>query len=136
MGQFQGAAAAPEIWTFPIPGAEAPIPPGTVAVASRTSPYLLGTPPSQKRLVEGRWGYTASMTAEARQLLKQALALDEKDRASLAGMLIESLHAEADPGAEAAWDAEIRRRVEDLDSGKVETIPWPEVRQRLFRDLD
>lgn len=76
------------------------------------------------------------MTPEARQLLKQALALGEKDRASLAGVLIESLHGEVDPDAEEVWDAEIRRRVEELDSGKVETIPWSEVRQRLFRDFD
>jgi hypothetical protein len=33
---------------------------------------------------------------------------------------------------EEAWDAEIRRRVEELDSGAVETIPWKEVRERLF----
>ena len=86
--------------------------------------------------MEGRWRYTGSMTPEARQLLKQALALDEKDRASMAGVLIESLHGEVDPDAEEAWDAEIRRRVEELESGKVETIPWSEVRQRLFRDFD
>ncbi|HET9229003.1 MAG TPA: addiction module protein [Thermoanaerobaculia bacterium] len=76
------------------------------------------------------------MTPEARHLLKQALALDEKDRASVAGILIESLHGEVDPDAEEAWDAEIRRRVDELDSGKVETIPWSEVRQRLFRGFD
>ena len=81
-------------------------------------------------------GYTGSMTPEARQLLKQALALDEKDRASVAGVLIESLHGEVDPDAEEAWNAEIQRRVEELDSGKVETIPWSEVRQRLFRGFD
>jgi len=64
-------------------------------------------------------------------LLEQALALDEKDRSSMAGLLIESLHGEADSDAERAWDAEVRRRVEELESGKVETIPWSEVRQRL-----
>ena len=89
-----------------------------------------------ERRVEGRRGYTGSMTPEARQLLKQALALDEKDRASMAGALLESLHGEVDQDAEEAWDAEIRRRIEDLDSGRVETIPWSEVKQRLFRDFD
>jgi hypothetical protein len=37
-----------------------------------------------------------------------------------------------EPGVGEAWDAEIRRRVEELDSGAVETIPWKEVRERLF----
>jgi hypothetical protein len=27
---------------------------------------------------------------------------------------------------------EIERRVTELDSGTVSTVPWPEVRQRLF----
>lgn len=76
------------------------------------------------------------MTPEARQLIKQALALDEKDRASMAGVLIESLRGEVDPDADEAWDVEIRRRVEELDSGSVETIPWSEVRQQLFRGFD
>jgi putative addiction module component (TIGR02574 family) len=76
------------------------------------------------------------MTPTAQQLLKQALSLDEKDRASVAGVLIESLHGEVDLDAEEAWNAEIRRRVEELESGMVQTIPWSEVRQRLFRGFD
>ena len=70
------------------------------------------------------------------EVLKQALTLDQKGRASVAGALIESLHEEADPDAEEAWDAEIRRRVEELDSGAVEGIPWSEVRKHLFRGFE
>ena len=76
------------------------------------------------------------MSPTAEELLKQALNLGERDRASVAGALIESLHQEVDPGTEEAWDAEIRRRVEELDSGAVETIPWSEVRARLFRGFE
>jgi putative addiction module component (TIGR02574 family) len=76
------------------------------------------------------------MTSTAQQLLKQALALDEKDRASVAGVLIESLHGEVDLDAEEAWNVEIQRRVEELESGTVQTIPWSEVRQRLFSGFD
>jgi putative addiction module component (TIGR02574 family) len=76
------------------------------------------------------------MSPTAEELLKQALTLDEKDRASVAGALIESLHQEADPDAEEAWDVEIRRRVEELESGAVEAIPWTEVRKRLFRGFE
>ena len=76
------------------------------------------------------------MSPTAEELLKQVLTLGERDRASVAGALIESLHQEVDPDAEEAWDAEIRRRVEELDSGAVETLPWSEVRARLFRGFE
>jgi putative addiction module component (TIGR02574 family) len=63
--------------------------------------------------------------------LEQALALPAKDRTALAEALLVSLdgHAEDDT---AAWKAETERRVKELDEGTVATIPWPEVRRRLF----
>jgi putative addiction module component (TIGR02574 family) len=76
------------------------------------------------------------MSPTAESLLKQVLTLNEKDRASVAGALIESLHGPADPGVEEAWDAEIRRRIEELESGAVKGIPWSEVRERLFRGFE
>lgn len=76
------------------------------------------------------------MSPSAAKLLEQVLTLDEKDRASVAGALIESLHEEVDPDAEEAWDVEIRRRVDELESGSVESVPWSEVRQRLFRGFE
>ena len=76
------------------------------------------------------------MSPTAEKLLKQVLTLDENDRASVAGVLIESLHGPADPNAGEAWDVEIRRRVGELESGAVKTVPWREVRERLFRDFE
>jgi putative addiction module component (TIGR02574 family) len=76
------------------------------------------------------------MGETAEQLLKRALSLGESDRASLAGALIESLDSGSDADAEEAWDAEIERRIKDLESGSVKTIPWSEVRQRLFRGFE
>lgn len=76
------------------------------------------------------------MSETADQLLKKALTLNERDRASLAGALIESLHAEPQPGADQAWDAEIERRIKELESHAVETIPWSRVRERLFRGFE
>lgn len=58
------------------------------------------------------------------------------DRAALAGLLIESLEGEPDPDVEAAWAAEIERRVADMDSGKVQGIPWEQVRKRLLDRLN
>jgi putative addiction module component (TIGR02574 family) len=63
---------------------------------------------------------------------KEASELSEKDRADLAGLLIESLEGQPEPDVEAAWAAEIERRVAELDAGVVKTIPWEEVRQRLI----
>ncbi len=72
------------------------------------------------------------MSPSAKELLEQALHLDEADRASLAGALIESLDGPPDEGVQDAWEDEIRRRVEAIDTGAVETIPWSTVRARLF----
>jgi len=35
-----------------------------------------------------------------------------------------------------AWDDEIARRIEELDSGKAKTIPWDEVRRRVAAKLN
>jgi putative addiction module component (TIGR02574 family) len=75
------------------------------------------------------------MTQQASELLQKALSLSEEERAELAGSLIESLDAAADEAAEAAWNEEIGRRIEDLDAGKAKTIPWEEVRSRISSKL-
>lgn len=67
---------------------------------------------------------------------KEAADLSEQDRAALAGLLIESLEGEPDPGVEAAWAAEIERRVAELEAGTVESVPWEQVRQRLLDRLN
>ncbi len=74
-----------------------------------------------------------TLTAE---VYKQALDLDERDRATLVGLLIESLEEEPDKDLEAAWKAEVQRRIEELDSGDVEMIPWEDVKARLWQSLN
>ena len=73
------------------------------------------------------------MTRTATIILRDALKLGEHDRAALAGLLIESLETEPEEGVEEAWAAEIDRRIAQLDAGEVTSIPWEEVRSRLFR---
>ncbi len=75
------------------------------------------------------------MTQQASELLQKALSLSEEERAELAGSLIESLDATVDEGAEAAWNQEIARRIEDLDSGNATTVPWEAVRSRISSKL-
>lgn len=70
------------------------------------------------------------------ELWREAAELTEEERASLAGLLIESLEIEPDADVEAAWSAEIERRVAELDAGTAKTIPWEDVRQRLVDRLN
>lgn len=71
------------------------------------------------------------MPASLEDLFRQALQLDESERAALAGMLIDSIDSDGEEGVEAAWNAEIERRIVELDSGSAKTIPWDVVRDRL-----
>ena len=75
------------------------------------------------------------MTTAVRKVLKDALKLDESERADLASELLASLDAEVDEDAEAAWAQEIQRRAERARSGKDPGKPWPEVRDRIRRGL-
>jgi putative addiction module component (TIGR02574 family) len=70
------------------------------------------------------------MTQEAAELLRKALALSERERADLASTLIDSLDTTVDENVEAAWQEEIRRRIEDLRSGRVTAVPWDDVREK------
>jgi putative addiction module component (TIGR02574 family) len=72
------------------------------------------------------------MAATPKQLYDRAMTLSEEERAELVGMLLESLEIGDDEGVESAWVQEIERRVAELDSGTVESIPWTEVRSRVF----
>ena len=76
------------------------------------------------------------MTPDAKKLLDEVLSLDRSDRAKLAARLINSLDLEADSSVESAWACEVERRIEELDSDAVATIPWEEVRERLHRTLN
>jgi putative addiction module component (TIGR02574 family) len=73
------------------------------------------------------------MVRSARELFQEAMRLDPEERATLMRLLIESLDAESEEGVEDAWRVEIERRMAELDAGSVETIPWEELRARLYR---
>jgi putative addiction module component (TIGR02574 family) len=68
---------------------------------------------------------------DATKLLQDALKLPPEARAALAGSLLESLDISVDEDAEAAWELEIARRVQDLDASKSRPIPWAEARRRI-----
>jgi len=70
------------------------------------------------------------MTQEAHELLQRALALPENERAELAGNLISSLDTRIDPDVDAAWQNEVVRRAQEVQSGKVKAVPWEEVQRK------
>jgi putative addiction module component (TIGR02574 family) len=76
------------------------------------------------------------MSISMAELFKEALDLDEKDRATLAGLLISSLEPSPDEGLEDAWRAEIARRASELDAGSVEAISWDELRDKILKRID
>jgi putative addiction module component (TIGR02574 family) len=71
------------------------------------------------------------MSPEVSDLLKRALALPVDERAALANTLLDSLE-QAQESAQAAWDEEVARRMQDLNAGKAVTVPWEDLHQELL----
>ena len=71
----------------------------------------------------------ASSTLE--KLRSEALSLPEAERAELAHSLVISLDGPVDQDAEKAWDAEILRRLAEIDSGTAELIDRAELHRRM-----
>jgi len=76
------------------------------------------------------------MNREVSELLERALSLPPEARAALAGSLLESLDDQVDANAEEEWNREIARRIQELDSGNVKTIPWAEARRQIAAMLN
>jgi putative addiction module component (TIGR02574 family) len=68
------------------------------------------------------------MSAAVKEILEAALKLEPEQREELIDELSASLDA-TDLGA--YWEAEIKRRVDDVDAGRVKTVPADEVFARL-----
>ncbi len=76
------------------------------------------------------------MGARADDVFSKAMKLEPDERAELAGRLFDSVRA--DTTVEDAWQAEVRKRIEELEAGNVESVAWEEARGRIFRlpDVD
>lgn len=72
------------------------------------------------------------MARDLKELIREAAELPESDRATLAGVMLESLDPKPTPEVKAAWSREIERRVRDIDEGAVELLDWEDVRAELF----
>jgi putative addiction module component (TIGR02574 family) len=76
------------------------------------------------------------MSREVSELLKNSLELPVADRAALAGSILESLDQAEDKSVQEAWEAEILRRMEELDSGRVKPVSHDEVLRRLASAIE
>jgi putative addiction module component (TIGR02574 family) len=75
------------------------------------------------------------MTDLVAELSQRARELATEDRARLAQELLASLEADPEPDVDAAWDAELRKRITEVDNGAVRLIPADEVFERVRRSL-
>ena len=76
------------------------------------------------------------MERDLNDVFQQAVQLPERDGATLAGLLIETLEPVSEPDVEAAWSEEIERRLAEIDAATVELIPWEDVRAELFGESE
>ena len=72
------------------------------------------------------------MQRDLKQVFRELFGLPEDQRALLAGLLIESLDPGQDPDAEKLWLKVAERRWQEIESGAVKTIPWEEVKAKVF----
>src|SRR5690554_568760 len=61
-------------------------------------------------------------TAQLESITSAAMTLPERERAKLARDLVASLDGPAELSVAEAWDAEICRRINDIDTGKAELL--------------
>jgi len=59
----------------------------------------------------------------------EALKLTPNERADLADKLWLSVHSKEE--VDAAWEEEIARRIDDLEAGRTEAVPYEQVRAEL-----
>jgi putative addiction module component (TIGR02574 family) len=65
------------------------------------------------------------------RLRSEALQLSEAERAELAYALLRSLDGPEGEDAASAWDAEVRRRLAEIDAGTAKLIDREELRRRM-----
>ena len=71
------------------------------------------------------------MTDDAKHVLQAGLALPVDDRLDLAEHLLLSLPPDRRAEIDAAWDIDINRRLEEIDSGRATLLTHEEAMERL-----
>lgn len=84
--------------------------------------------------------YTRDMSMNVAEVERALLSLDRRDRAEVLHRGIQSLDLDDHPiedqaEVDAAWRAELRRRIDDIESGKVELLDVDESHAQLRAEL-
>jgi putative addiction module component (TIGR02574 family) len=69
------------------------------------------------------------------ELRLEIQALTREEREELLRGLMEDLDGPPDTGVAEAWEAEIKRRIADIDAGRVEMVPGDEVLKRVRSEV-
>lgn len=102
----------------------------TIAQAALKRPVEDGVPESHgpPRL------YVVSLSES--EFYQAGMALPPSVRREVALRLLESVEGPADEAVDEAWTGEIASRVDDIRSGRLQTIPGDEVFRRIDERLD
>ena len=71
------------------------------------------------------------MTAAAKKILEDALALPDDERRRIAELLLDSISTDSTEEIEAAWVAEAVRRADELERAEVEALDGESVLEDL-----
>lgn len=82
----------------------------------------------------GALGYTLGIV-QAEKIIEEALKLDPVERERVAHELLESIGDTAGVDLSPEWEAEVQRRLRDMDAGRVEMIPAEKVFAELEAEL-
>jgi putative addiction module component (TIGR02574 family) len=78
----------------------------------------------------------AKLTSKAAEILEKAMELSSDERGLIASRLTASLDEDTpDEGVEAAWADEIKRRVDEIRSGKVKMVPGEQALSELAEEF-
>jgi len=76
-----------------------------------------------------------SMTAATTKLEEKILSLPCEDRIYLVEKLLKSLNSPSPEEIDKAWAEESERRIDEIESGKVQTIPGEQVFQEIRKRI-
>jgi hypothetical protein len=69
------------------------------------------------------------MATELEKVVEQALSLPGLERLSVARRILESVEPQASEEVERAWEEQIVKRVEKIDSGTAKFRSWEEIKK-------
>ena len=95
-----------------------------------------GKGPPRHRREQSSWapaniGKGGNNVKALERIMAEALALEDKERGLLTARLLDSMDEGRDQDTDTAWEAEVERRIDDLDANPSHTVSWDHVKARL-----